>query len=626
MALVLACKGSLTGTMGAERANTREPGGALPPGRKLGRYEVLAKLAAGGMAIVYVARAQGVAGFQRLVALKVLHANLAHEEEFISMFLDEARLAARIRHPNVVPTIDISDSPDTGFFLVMDYIEGDHLGQLLAGAHKAGERLPVPVGLRIVVDILGGLGAAHRLTDEHGKPLNLVHRDVSPHNIMVGRDGVSRLTDFGVAKAEDRLTHTRDGQVKGKLAYMAPEQASCGRSDARSDLFSVGILLWECLTGRRLFRGETTAATLHKLLHEEIVPPSSVDPALEPLDAVLMKALARDPADRYQDTEEFAQALEEAAVPIGGVASLRAVAKAVKQFASQKLKRDKQLIQDAINHVRTLDAGGVADPPEQTDPSLRSAVSISGASSLSVSKMSGVYANRTAPGVPLREQTLSSLSSAPKVVPGPLVAPPPVGSTPPVTSAPPPEASRPATARRRLGMAWGLGGLLVALPLVLWLGNSDPEQVQVSPIGPRPGTAMEAPQPVEPAAQPAAQSPAAPIEAPAPPPADPVEQDVRGEAVATGEGATVREPEAAASEPGEPAPEPPPRGPSSGVNGALAAPGGSPAASVASQPRRGAANRASPKPVTTPTRARPEPVEVPPPTDKPPLFENPYMK
>src|SRR5690606_17737588 len=173
-------------------------------GRQLGRYEVLTQLAAGGMAAVYIARAQGVAGFERLVAIKVLHPHLAYEHEFISMFLDEARLAARIRHPNVVATLDISDSQGDGYFLVMDYLEGDHLGALLGRAAKRGDRLPTGVVLRVLIEGLAGLGAAHVLNDEHGEPLKLVHRDVSPHNLMVGTDGIARLTDFGVAKAEVR--------------------------------------------------------------------------------------------------------------------------------------------------------------------------------------------------------------------------------------------------------------------------------------------------------------------------------------------------------------------------------------------------------------------------------------
>lgn len=316
-------------------------------GRQLGRYEILTQLASGGMASVYIARAQGVAGFERLVAIKVLHPHLAYEQEFISMFLDEARLAARIRHMNVVPTLDISDSPGDGYFLVMEYIEGNHLGALLGRSAKQGQRLPQPFVCRVLFDTLQGLGAAHRLTDEQGTPLQLVHRDVSPHNVLVGTDGIARLTDFGVAKADVRMASTRAGQFKGKLSYMAPEQASSGETDQRSDLFSVGIILWESLTGRRLFKGESNAATLNKLLNDTIVKPSDLWPDLERFDAVVMKALSRRPENRYQTADEFAEELDVAAGR-GGIAKTRDVAEVVRALDAEKLLGERVRIRDAI--------------------------------------------------------------------------------------------------------------------------------------------------------------------------------------------------------------------------------------------------------------------------------------
>lgn len=331
-------------------------------GRQLGRYEVLTQLASGGMAAVYVARAKGVAGFERLVAIKVLHPHLAYEEEFISMFLDEARLAARIRHPNVVPTLDISDTEGDGFFLVMEYIEGDHFGTLLGAAAKAGERLPTPVVCKVLIDALGGLGAAHDLTDENGEPLKLVHRDISPHNVMVGVDGISRLTDFGVAKAEKRLTSTRAGQFKGKLAYMSPEQASSGFADQRSDLFSMGIMLWESLSGRRLFRGENNAATLTKILHEPIPKPSELWDDLEPFDELLAKALDRDPDARFQSADEFAAALESVARANGGIASTRAVGKQVRARLTDKLQAQRDRVKDSIRKLGRTDLSEAAIP------------------------------------------------------------------------------------------------------------------------------------------------------------------------------------------------------------------------------------------------------------------------
>jgi serine/threonine-protein kinase len=429
----------------------------LPTGHRLGRYEVLVKLATGGMAVVYIGRAQGLAGFERLVALKVLHQNLAHEEEFVRMFLDEARLAARIRHPNVVPTIDISDTPDTGFFIVMDYVEGDHLGALLAGAHKTGGPLPLPVTLRVIADALAGLGAAHDLRSERGELLKLVHRDVSPHNIMVGSDGVARLTDFGVAKAENRLAHTRDGQLKGKLAYMAPEQALRGNCDARSDLFAMGVILWEAVTGRRLFRADNPGATLTKLLHDPIVAPSTIDPRLEPLDALLARALDRNPDGRYQSAEALIDAIERVAPDVGGLASLREVSAVVRELTAEKLRKEHELLELAKESL--LLQQGVVLMRDATDTShITSHSDVSIASmSLSRSKVSGVFSSATATGLQIGQ-------SLP-----PLVPPPPAGQLAPDSD----------WARRRTPWPakWIVGGLaLLSLAALLWLWLMPPPQ------------------------------------------------------------------------------------------------------------------------------------------------------
>lgn len=346
--------------MSAPAENTEAPRNLA--GRRLGRYEVITQLASGGMAAVYIARAQGVAGFERLVAIKVLHAHLAYEEEFISMFLDEARLAARIRHPNVVPTTDINDTGGDGYFLVMDYIEGDHLGGLLGRAAKAGKRLPTPLVSRIVLDALAGLAAAHELTDEEGNPMNLVHRDISPHNVMVGSDGIARLTDFGVAKAEVRMSSTRAGQFKGKLSYMAPEQASTGESTQVSDIFSMGIVLWETLTGRRLFRGQTNAQTLAKILQDPIPKPSEVWPDLEPFDAIVEKALARVPEERFQSANEFIDALEETALANGGIGTQRQVSQLVMEFLGDKIEAERERIREAISQLGQAGLGEATLP------------------------------------------------------------------------------------------------------------------------------------------------------------------------------------------------------------------------------------------------------------------------
>ncbi len=277
------------------------------------RYELVAEIASGGMATVFLARLSGVGGFQRFVAIKRLHPHLAQEEEFVQMFLDEARLAAGIHHPNVVPILEVGAS-DRGYYLVMEYIEGDTLARMLARAASTSARLPADIGLRVIIDMLMGLHAAHELRDEKGDPTELVHRDVSPQNVLVGTDGVSRITDFGVARAATRLTATRSGQLKGKIAYMAPEQAAGQPVDRRADVFAAGIVLWEVLASRRLFKADNEAATLQRVLSGTIPSPCEEVPSV-PVEVadVCLKALERDPDHRFATCAQFADALERAA-------------------------------------------------------------------------------------------------------------------------------------------------------------------------------------------------------------------------------------------------------------------------------------------------------------------------
>jgi serine/threonine-protein kinase len=265
------------------------------------------------MATVYLARLSGAGGFQRFVAIKRLHPHLANDQEFVQMFLDEARLAARLHHPNVVPILEIGESPQ-GYYLVMEYVEGDTLARILARSAQAGRILSPKVSLRICLDSLAGLHVAHELKDDDGQPLSIVHRDVSPQNILIGMDGSARITDFGVARATTRLTTTRTGQLKGKLAYMAPEQARGAAVDRRADIFAMGIVIWECLAQKRLFKGEGEADTLNRVLYEPIPTPRQANPDVpEALEAVVMKALDRDPAKRWETASDFADAVEKVA-------------------------------------------------------------------------------------------------------------------------------------------------------------------------------------------------------------------------------------------------------------------------------------------------------------------------
>jgi serine/threonine-protein kinase len=267
------------------------------------------------MATVHFGRLLGVVGFSKTVAIKRLHPNLAKDPEFVSMFLDEARLAARVRHPNVVSTLDVV-ALHGELFLVMEYVQGESLRGLVRAAAHAGHPVPAPIVGTVMAGILHGLHAAHEARSERGEPLGIVHRDVSPQNILVGIDGVPRVLDFGVAKAAGRAQTTREGQLKGKLAYMSPEQLM-GRGVTRStDIFAASIVLWEALTGQRLFGGESEGEVLKRVLDAHADPPSKVVPTLpRALDAIVLRGLARDPADRFETARDMARALERA-VPL----------------------------------------------------------------------------------------------------------------------------------------------------------------------------------------------------------------------------------------------------------------------------------------------------------------------
>ncbi len=294
---------------------------------RLDRFELIAELASGGMATVFLARLGGVAGFQRFVAIKRLHPHLASDRDFIQMFLDEARIAARLHHPHVVPIMEIGES-EKGYYLVMEYIEGDTLARLMARSAQSGNALPTRVAVRAALDALAGLHAAHEMTDDEGKALEIVHRDVSPQNILVGVDGSSRITDFGVARAASRLTTTKSGQLKGKLSYMAPEQARGKGIDRRADVFAMGIVLWELLARKRLFKGEGgEAETLNKVMNEPIPHVRDANPELpEALAAVCMQALERDIDKRFKTAAIFAETLEKAALDAGLLGAPRDVA------------------------------------------------------------------------------------------------------------------------------------------------------------------------------------------------------------------------------------------------------------------------------------------------------------
>jgi eukaryotic-like serine/threonine-protein kinase len=301
--------------------------------RAVGRYVLHGELASGGMATVHYGRLAGPVGFSRTVAIKRLHPQYAKDPEFVSMFLDEARLCGRIRHPNVVPTLDVVKS-DGEIFIVMEYVAGEALSKLLKAAWARGARMPPRIAATIMSSVLHGLNAAHQTKDEHGRELGIVHRDVSPQNILVGADGTARVLDFGVAKAAGRLQTTRDGQVKGKIAYMPPEQLAGAPVNLQVDIYAAAVVLWEALAGRRLFDGETEAVVLARAIEGRVDPPSLHNPELDAnADAVLMRGLSRDPTRRYGSAREMAIAIEQAI----GLASPSAVGEWVETIAAQEL-------------------------------------------------------------------------------------------------------------------------------------------------------------------------------------------------------------------------------------------------------------------------------------------------
>ena len=270
--------------------------------RSIGRYEIVQRLGHGGMATVYLCRATGSAGFEKLVAIKVIHPHLAAEPEFVEMFLEEARIAAKIQSPHVAGILDLGE--DEGlYYMVMEYIDGETLSGLLRQLRPRDERLPLAVVLQILIDACEGLTAVHDLRDVDGHPYGLVHRDVSPQNLMVGFDGWTKIVDFGLAKATGKR-HTHTGHLRGKLAYMSPEQARGRPLTAAADLFALGVVLWELLTGKRLFAGETDAETLDNVMRCELPSLAALRPDVPPrLIELLHRALAREPKDRLASAE-----------------------------------------------------------------------------------------------------------------------------------------------------------------------------------------------------------------------------------------------------------------------------------------------------------------------------------
>ncbi|MBA3393452.1 MAG: protein kinase [Deltaproteobacteria bacterium] len=339
-------------------------------GSTANKYEIVAKLATGGMAEIYLARNESTAGVERYVVLKRVLRHHANDIKFVNMFLDEARLSARLQHPNIAQVYDTGKLGDSYFF-TMEYVHGETVRDILHETYAAKQQVPVAVALTIIAGAAAGLQHAHERVGFDGHPLCIVHRDVSPSNLMVSHEGNVKLVDFGVAKATHRAHETQTGAVKGKVGYMSPEQIRSADVDARSDLFSLGIVMWELLAGDRLFKRAADFETMEAIIGEPAPPPSTRRADLGPeIDAIVCKLLEKSPALRFQTANELLEALDVATVRAGLSLSVSGVRRFMRDLFGVRVEPWVELTRgDAHTDVITI-TGQLDDPH---DPDMLSA-------------------------------------------------------------------------------------------------------------------------------------------------------------------------------------------------------------------------------------------------------------
>ncbi|MDW8248116.1 MAG: serine/threonine-protein kinase [Myxococcales bacterium] len=402
------------GTMINMSLNSRDPGG-------LGKYRVIAELGHGGMADVYLAVVKGPVGFNKLIVIKQLRPHLAEVPDFLDMFLDEARLAARLNHPNVVQTNEILEEGNR-YAIVMEYLDGQSFDRILRRGHKQ-ERLTRAHQLRVLCEALEGLHYAHELQDFDGTPLRVVHRDVTPHNIFVTYEGQVKVVDFGIAKAANCSAETRTGVLKGKVAYMAPEQARGEEIDRRADIFSVGLMLWEVATGMRPWKGLNDVQILGRLATGQIPMPSSAFPEVDPeLERICMKALALNPAARYATAAEMREELERYIEAKNLRVSSRDLGSVVAELFQERRAELRTLIENQLRHVRSLPTGEyqALRPVSLADLSHTSSLSAMSSSKLPVlhqEESDAAPRSEHTPAGPTTQSRVMMASLAPEVAP-----------------------------------------------------------------------------------------------------------------------------------------------------------------------------------------------------------------
>ena len=307
-----------------------------------GKYQLEKKLATGGMAEVWLAKQTGIEGFARHVVIKRILPHLAEDPEFVQMFLNEAKIASRFNHPNIAQIYDLGEQGGT-YFIAMEFIHGEDLGRVMRRAWSTGQWVARHIALRVVADACGGLHYAHSRVDDQGRPLRVVHRDISPQNILISFDGAVKLVDFGIAKAADQVSMTKSGAIKGKFAYMAPEQAAGKPLDGRTDIFALGLVLYELVTGVRPLKRDSELATLQAALECKIELPSNVAEVPHDLDDVVMRALAKAPDDRYRDAREFQKALEQYLLSTKELATSVEVSELMEMLFADRLSEERRL-------------------------------------------------------------------------------------------------------------------------------------------------------------------------------------------------------------------------------------------------------------------------------------------
>jgi serine/threonine protein kinase len=311
-----------------------------------GKYYLLERINVGGMAEVFQAKTYGVEGFERFVAVKRILPNIAEDQEFISMFIDEAKIAVQLNHANIAQIFDLGRVDDS-YFIALEYVHGKDLRAIFDRCQYRGEVMPLPQACFIIMKVCEGLDYAHNKRDSSGREMHLVHRDVSPQNVLISYDGEVKLVDFGIAKAVGKASKTQAGILKGKFGYMSPEQVRGITLDRRSDIFSMGIVLYEVITGERLFYGDSDFSTLEKVRNVEILPPSTYNRRIpEELEQIVLRALARDPDDRYEFAIDLHDDLQAFMYSSGAFYSRKDLAAWMKQTFAAEIKEESRKLEE----------------------------------------------------------------------------------------------------------------------------------------------------------------------------------------------------------------------------------------------------------------------------------------